>query len=290
MPKPILWSPPNPKLPALAADTRRGWLRRSLWLGLGLPAAATALSGCAWLRPGAEADAEPDAAPTHRLGPDFAASAWARSTLIEAATSDWEHQTFAGRSPTRYHATEHQGRPAVHALCEGNNSLLRRRVQLPAAQWGELRFAWWVDALNPKSKLSERDGNDAVARIILTFDGDRLGFTTRDRALSELALLLTGEPMPHATLMYVWDNTHPVGTVLHDPNSSRVRLLVVRSGPAKLGRWSDEVRDVQADYARAFGDAATGLSGIGLMTDSNNTRQRSEAWYGPLSLRRRAGA
>lgn len=288
MPKPSPASPPNQLPPTLAAATRRDWLRRSLWLGLGLPAAASALSGCAWLHPGTEADADADAKPTHRLGPDFADSAWARSSLVEAATSAWEHQTFAGRSPTRYHATEHRGRPAVHALCEGNNSLLRRRVQLPAAQWGELRFSWWVDALNPKSNLSQRDTNDAVVRILLTFDGDRMGFTTRDRALSELALLLTGEPMPHATLMYVWDNTNPVGTVLHDPNTSRVRLLVVRSGPATLGRWNEEVRDVQADYARAFGDGASGLNGIGLMTDSNNTRQRSEAWYGPLSLRRRA--
>jgi len=97
-----------------------------------------------------------DAAPAHRLGPEFTNSSWARSSRVQAATSDWEHQTFVGRTPTLYRATEHQGRPAVHALCEGNNSLLRRRVQLPAAQWGELRFAWWVDALNPKSDLSDR--------------------------------------------------------------------------------------------------------------------------------------
>jgi hypothetical protein len=282
--------PSKPALPAPTAATRREWLRRSLWLGFGLPAASTALSGCAWLRPDAGTDEEADAAPAHRLGPEFASSAWARSSLVEGASGEWEHQTFLGRSPTQYRATEHQGRPAVHALCEGNNSLLRRRVQLPTGAWGALSFGWWVDALNPQSNLTDRDSNDAVARIILTFDGNRQGFTARDLALSELALLLTGEPMPHATLMYVWDNKHPVGTVLQDPNTSRVRLLVARSGPSELGRWSEEVRDVQADYARAFGDSASQLTGIGLMTDSNNTRQRSEAWYGPLNLKRRTGS
>jgi len=45
-----------------------------------------------------------------------------------------------------------------------------------------------------------------------------------------------------------------------------------------------------ADYAHAFGDATSNLSGIGLMTDSNNTRQRSEAWYGPVHLKRRPAA
>jgi len=85
--------------------------------------------------------------------------------------------------------------------------------------------------------------------------------------------------------MYVWDNRYPVGTVIENPHTRRIRKLVVQNGPGQLGRWVEHERDVRADYLAAFERPAGPLTAVGLMTDANNLATRAEAWYGPLTLR-----
>jgi hypothetical protein len=107
--------------------------------------------------------------------------------------------------------------------------------------------------------------------------------------LAELSRLMTGEEMPYATLMYVWSKTRPVGSLINSPRTSRIRKLVIESGPGNLGQWVDHVRDVRADYERAFGEPPGALIGVAIMTDTDNTRSRARAWYGPVSLREPGG-
>ncbi|MEN9886887.1 MAG: hypothetical protein RL758_1465 [Pseudomonadota bacterium] len=220
---------------------------------------------------------------SHRPAPSPEASAWATASLL-GQTPMWEHRTFKNRAPTHYHGTQHQGRPALHANSRSGSSLMRHRLQWPGDRIGTLHFSWFIDALQPAFDLTDRDAEDAVARVILTFDGDRSRLSARDRALSELALLVTGEPLPYATLMYVWDHEHPEGTVLKHPATSRIRMLVVRSGAEGLGRWQDIDRDVRADFEHVFGEAPVMLTGLGLMTDANNTGLTAQAWFGPVRL------
>ena len=86
----------------------------------------------------------------------------------------------------------------------------------------------------------------------------------------------------YATLVYVWDNRYPVGTVIPNPHSNRIRQLVVESGPERLGRWVDVERDVQADYRQVFGEAPGALHSVGVMSDTNNTGATVDAWFGPV--------
>jgi hypothetical protein len=46
----------------------------------------------------------------------------------------------------------------------------------------------------------------------------------------------------------------------------------------------DYERDIRADFERAFGELPGALVGIALMTDSDNTRSTTKAWYGPVNL------
>ena len=96
--------------------------------------------------------------------------------------------------------------------------------------------------------------------------------------------MIVGEPPPFATLMYVWGNQRPAGTVIVNSRTDRIRKLVLESGPARLGRWLDYERDIRADYEKAFGEAPGALVGIAIMTDTDNTRQETRAWYGPVTL------
>lgn len=231
---------------------------------------------------------EPDAPPA---GPGVQAietSAWARQTRISFAVKgkSWQHKTFGDRKPTAYQPAFQEGRPAIHALSAAGNSSLRQEVEPPpGAVADRLRFSWLVPSLNDAADLRDSDIDDAVVRVMLGFDGDRAArFSARDHMISELAQLVTGEALPYATLIYVWDNRYPVGTVIPNPHTDRIRHLVIESGPERLGRWVDEERDVQADFRHAFGETAGALRSVGVMSDTNNTGASVEAWFGPLQL------
>jgi hypothetical protein len=243
-----------------------GFLR--WWAGVSM----ALLGGCAVLEPASESD---------RIN----RSAWATANTlpVAGAAPAWVHQRVGNRTPSSYLPTQHRGRPAMVARSEKGDSMLRLPLPGGGAPAGRLRFSWWVDRLNTEANLQERELDDAVVRVILQFDGDRARWSARDQRLSEWVRLATGEPLPHATLMYVWDARLPVGTVIRHPRTDRIRLLVAASGAARLGQWVDIERDVHADYVQAFGKAPQRVVGLALMTDANNTEQPSEAWYGPLS-------
>jgi hypothetical protein len=68
---------------------------------------------------------------------------------------------------------------------------------------------------------------------------------------------LSGRELPYALLQYVWANTIPVGTVLENPYTRRVRMLVVASGADGVGRWQSLV----AQPARRFPPRVPGRAG-----------------------------
>jgi hypothetical protein len=101
----------------------------------------------------------------------------------------------------------------------------------------------------------------------------------------DLMQSLSGEAPPFATLMYVWDSRAEVESVVLNQRSDRIRKIVLESGPAHLGQWRSYERDVRADYRRAFGEDPGALIGVAVMTDSDNTRSRAEAWYDEIRFR-----
>lgn len=237
--------------------------------------AALLLSACATRQP-------PDAG-------DVAASPWAQQSgegAVAAAPQPlrWAHYPLPGKAATEFRYVRKEGRDALAVLATSSASMMRQKVNVPPEGLGLVHFSWMVPELIADADIALRDVDDAPVRVILAFDGDRSKFSPRDSMMSELARALTGEEMPYATLVYSWCNKREPGTVIRSPRTERVRTLVVESGPRRLNRWLEYDRDIRADFEKAFGEAPGALVGIALMTDSDNTRTTTRAWYGPLRL------
>ncbi|HSH92196.1 MAG TPA: DUF3047 domain-containing protein [Ramlibacter sp.] len=221
------------------------------------------------------------------------ASPWASQSSNAAArsqpgTTGWQHLTFPGKQATRFGYARKDGRDAVAVVASSSASMMRHIVRIEPADLGNVRFSWKVPQLIAGADMLSREADDSPVRIVLAFEGDRSRFSPRDAMLSELAQTLTGEPMPYATLMYVWCNKREPGTVLKGPRTDRIRKLVIESGAGKLDQWLDYERDIAADFRRAFGEDPGTLVAIGIMTDSDNTRSTVQAWYGPVKVGTRA--
>ena len=217
---------------------------------------------------------------------DALSSAWAQASTFPAAAAlgPWEHYTFPTKQATLFSPELMGGRSALKAHAKSSASMLRRKFRIEPEALGTLRFSWLVESHMPGADMSHRDTDDAPVRIVLAFDGDRSNFSPRNSMLSELALMLTGEPMPYATLMYAWCHRCESGQNIVNPRTDRIRTLVVEGGNQALGHWKDYARDVRADYIAAFGEAPGALVAIGVMTDADNTRSQAVAWYGPIQL------
>jgi hypothetical protein len=200
------------------------------------------------------------------------------------SAAGWQPLALPGKASTRYSWTEKDGRPALEAASERSASIWRKRLDPALIHVGEVSFSWWAQALIPNASVADIDREDAVARVIFGFGGDIDTLPLRTRMKFELAQALTGEAPPYATLMYVWDSKLPVGTVVVNPRSDRIRKIVVDSGPGQLHRWRDHKRDLAADFRLAFGEAPGPLVSMAVMTDSDNSRASARTWYGLVEL------
>jgi hypothetical protein len=196
----------------------------------------------------------------------------------------WQPLALPGKKSTLYNWTRKDGRPALEAASERSASIWRKRMEPAQNQVGEVSFSWWAQRLIPDASVADIDREDAVARVIFGFDGDVDKLPLRTRMKFELAQALTGEAPPYATLMYVWDSKLPVGTVVVNPRSDRIRKIVVDSGPGQLHRWRDHRRDLAADFRLAFGEEPGPLTSMAVMTDSDNNRASARTWYGAVEL------
>jgi hypothetical protein len=196
----------------------------------------------------------------------------------------WHAVHLPGKPPTRYAWGHKDGRQALGARSERSASMWRRHVQRAPDELREVSFSWWVQDLVADASVAEVAREDAPARVLFAFQGDTAKLPRRTRAMFELAEALTGERPPYATLMYVWDASLPVGSVIVNPRTDRVRKIVVDSGPAKLRQWRDHRRNLAADFRLAFGEEPSALAAIALMTDSDNTGSQAHSWYGPVQL------
>lgn len=205
-------------------------------------------------------------------------------TFTAQDKAQWETVLLPGKLRTAFRVEKHQGRQSLRADSERSASMLRQKLLIEPDRLGRLVFEWQVHELIAEADMRQRETEDSPVRLILAFGGDRQKFSPKNAMLSELSRALTGEDMPYATLMYVWSNQLPVGTVIVNPRTDRVRKIVVESGPQRLKQWLHYERQIQADFEKAFGEPAGPLIGLAIMTDTDNTQGQARAWYGEIRL------
>ncbi|GAC1422006.1 MAG: DUF3047 domain-containing protein [Burkholderiaceae bacterium] len=166
---------------------------------------------------------------------------------------------------------------------------LLHTVRVDVGKYPRIRWRWKISAPVAAADMSTKAGDDYAARIYVMFDYplEKLSFGTR--AKLKLAETLYGQKIPSAAVNYVWDNRHPVGTIAPNAYTDRARMMVVESGTARVGQWVTETRDLAADFRAAFGEEAPAVVAVALATDTDNTGESVNAWYGDIEFLQAAG-
>lgn len=150
-----------------------------------------------------------------------------------------------------------------------------------------LSWRWRLEQGLPQADLRRRDGDDSSLKVCALFDLPTSAVPFVERQMLRVMRLRSTEPLPAASICYVWDAHLAPGTVLDNAYTRRIRLLVLRGPEAPLHGWVAEQRDVWADFQKLFGDEALAvppLVGIAVGADADNTQSRSLGYLADLDL------
>jgi hypothetical protein len=75
-----------------------------------------------------------------------------------------------------------------------------------------------------------------------------------------------------------------VGTIIPSAHTGRLKMLAVASGPEGLGSWQKVRRNLADDYRRAYGAEPGPVTGIAVMTDTDNTGEKSVGDYAGIRI------
>jgi hypothetical protein len=152
-----------------------------------------------------------------------------------------------------------------------------------------LKWRWKIDRVVEKADLAVKSGDDFAARVYVFFAVPVEELPWGERTTLKIARLIHGEDVPSAGICYVWDNRHAIGTSLWNPYWHRIRTVVLESGNGRAGQWTDERRDLEADFVAAFGKRGPipAVTGIAVGNDTDQTGEAVTAWFGDLRLEER---
>lgn len=191
---------------------------------------------------------------------------------------------------TRFDLVKDGDSTVLRAISEAAAASVTHKLELDPAQKPLLRWRWKVSRVIDKADLASKAGDDYAARVYVFFDYDiaRLPFLERSKLI--LARTFYGADLPTATLCYVWDNRHPIGTSAWSAYTDRVRMIVLESGASKVGQWVTETRNVVADFHIAFGDEAPIISGVAVAADTDNTGETVTSYFGDIVFQASPGS
>ena len=189
---------------------------------------------------------------------------------------------------TRFTIAELDGQRALRIESAGSYGNLVHELALPAGATPVLSWRWRLDRAIDGAALQRKAGDDAALKVCVLMDAPLDGIPFLERQQLRLARLLSGEPLPAATLCYVWDPALAAGSVLPNAYTRRMRWWVLQGRSSPLGTWREERRELRADVLRAFGDELAELPRITAVlvgADADNTGGQGLGFVAGMALR-----
>lgn len=187
---------------------------------------------------------------------------------------------------TVYSLVRDQDTVVIKAVAEASASGLIREIQINPKEFPIVQWRWKVGNILRKGDVYRKEGDDYPARLYIAFEynAGKLGFF--ERAKYEMARLFYGQYPPLNAINYLWESHAAKGTMVPNSYTHRVMMIVVESGPEKVDQWVNEERNIYEDYKQAFGEDPPMISGVAIMTDTDNTGEKAVAYYGDILFKK----
>jgi len=186
----------------------------------------------------------------------------------------WRYLSFPRSGPaTSYKMIEDPDLgPIIEARSEGGAGAIVRSVLIDPNRYPVLQWKWKIGKALPKSSLVEKSGDDFPVRLMVSFAN-----------YDDNGKNITKAGFRDKTLCYVWAAEEQVGTFAVNPHYDHVVTIVAAAG-SSAGSWRTFSRNIIDDFIQAFSEKPEMITGVALMSDSDDTGAQVTGWYGPISL------
>ncbi|MCX5866812.1 MAG: DUF3047 domain-containing protein [Proteobacteria bacterium] len=190
--------------------------------------------------------------------------AWADDRLVIA---DFSQGVDARGIPQSWQLKEKSGKADFSVVKDGDLNVLQLRsadtsfsiqkeVKVNLKQYPVVSWKWKVTKLPKGGDFRKTKTDDQAAQLFLAFTKTK-------------------------SIVYIWDTTAPEGLMSEAiaPPLMTIKLVVVRSGPAELGKWVTETRNVYEDYKKFYGEEPPAVKAMRLQINSQHTGTSAESYF-----------
>ncbi|OGW34741.1 MAG: hypothetical protein A2010_12075 [Nitrospirae bacterium GWD2_57_9] len=190
--------------------------------------------------------------------------------------SNWKDFFFPKISRhSRYSIEQGEGTAFLKAESNNSASAIVYRESFPVQEYPLLRWRWKVANLYERGNARSKAGDDYPIRIYIMFEYDPEKAGPLERLKYGFVKKRYGEYPPHSSLSYVWASSQEEVKILSSPYTDQAKMVLLQSGPERIGAWQDQEVDIRADYREAFGTDPPARARIAIMNDSDDTGESS---------------
>ena len=189
----------------------------------------------------------------------------AESPELSFALEKWKPQEFSRLAKTSYTLEDLDGQAVMHAQANESASGLVFKQDIDLTATPLMKWSWKVDKGLQKLDEQTREGDDYVARIYVVFK-------------------TKWNQIKPNTIAYVWSGNTEAPKQYVSPYTEKAVMIPVNRGGEGIGIWQSHQRNIRADIKACFGVEVKKLLAVALMTDTDNSKQQAEAWYGDIQF------
>jgi hypothetical protein len=176
-----------------------------------------------------------------------------------------KYETPGGRPRYDFTVVSEDSLRGLRVRSRDEHSTIAKELHVDLRATPILEWSWKVVKLPDGGDVRKKETSDLTGHVLLAWP--RMPALLRTRLIG-----------------YAWDAAGPAGAMERSRKTSLVTFFVVRSGPAELGRWTVERRNVRDDYLRAFGEEPSSPAVVAISIDTNDTRSTAEAVIGRIAF------
>ncbi len=171
----------------------------------------------------------------------------------------WKARSVRGVERPAFEIAKDGADPIVRIHGTGQAAWFYRPVKEPLAQDHRLHWSWRVLQAPEGAAFNDRARDDSPIRVYVAF--------------GKLGGLFGGSGR---VIFYSFSGNDSTGYSAPSHVNTRIHVIGV-DGPAAIGSWREHEVDPIADYRRIWGREPEPITAIGLMQDTDQTRQAAVA-------------
>ena len=201
----------------------------------------------------------------------------------KALPKSWSPLTFSSiEEHTSYTLVEDENTKVIKAQSKESASGLTKKISFNPKDYPYLSWRWKANKSISGTDVTLKSGDDYAARVYVIFKYNFEDLSEGEQSRVNWYKFFNGKLPPLATLNYIWANKMAVGNIVSSPYTDRVKMVILKNKESSLQEWHVEERNIYEDYKKAFGEEPKDVISIAIMTDTDNTGEMAETYFGDI--------